>query len=54
MTTAGVFHLKGSVAELRLYHAHLEPAERSQTEAALALRYGLSHASVTRARPSYM
>jgi len=49
---SGVFHLKGSIAELRIFHAHVAPAERSQTEAALALRYGLSHASVSqRAKP---
>jgi len=47
---SGVFHLQGAIAELRLYSAHIDPAERSQTEAALALRYGLSHASVTRAK----
>jgi len=47
---SGVFHLKGAIAELRLFHSHVEPSERSQTEAALALRYGLSHASVSRAK----
>ncbi|KAL1515687.1 hypothetical protein AB1Y20_002304 [Prymnesium parvum] len=45
---SGVFHLKGSIAELRLFNRHMDPAERSQLEAALALRYGLSHASVSR------
>ena len=89
---SGIFHLKGAVAELRLFHSHINPLERSQTEAvrrhcppplaaqplaraalccpprtspastptstpapplwqALALRYGLSHASVSSSKP---
>jgi len=49
---SGVFHLRGSIAELRLYHCHLQAAERTQTEAALALRYGLSHAAVAHMDPA--
>jgi len=49
---SGVFHLKGAVAELRLFHCHLQMDERSRTEAALALRYGLSHASISYSDPN--
>jgi len=40
----GTFFLKGAVAELRLYSCHLADGPRSQMEAALALRYGLTPA----------
>lgn len=41
----GVFFLTGSICELRLFGCHLPPAQRVQTEAALAHRYGLTYSS---------
>jgi len=46
-----MFFLKGSVAELRLYSCHLADGPRSQMEAALALRYGLTPAADKPATP---
>lgn len=42
----GVFFLTGSIAELRLFSCHMPTAQRVQTEAALAHRYGLEYSSV--------
>ena len=39
----GVFFLNGSIAEVRLFHAHLPAPQRVQIEAALARRYGISY-----------
>lgn len=39
----GVFFLNGSIAEMRLFHAHLPSSQRVQIEAALARRYGISY-----------
>jgi len=39
----GVFFLNGALAEIRVYHCHLPKAQRVQTEAALASRFGLSY-----------
>jgi len=41
----GVFYLSGSLAELRLFHCHMPSAQRVQTEAALAQRYGIQYSS---------
>jgi len=40
---SGVFFLNGALAEIRLYHCHMPTAQRVQTEAALAARYGLGY-----------
>jgi len=42
----GTFHLKGAIAEVRLFSCHLAPSPRAQIEAAMALRYGLVPAGV--------
>jgi len=41
----GVFFLNGSLAEIRLFHCHIPTAQRVQTEAALAHRYGIAYSS---------
>jgi len=41
----GVFFLTGSITELRLFSCHLPAAQRVQTEAALAHRYGITYSS---------
>jgi len=48
----GVFFLTGSLAELRLFHCHLPNAQRVQTEAALAQRYGIMYSSAPTPTPS--
>jgi len=45
----GVFFLNGALAEIRVYHCHLPTAQRVQTEAALAARYGLGYSCATQA-----
>lgn len=42
----GVFYLTGALAELRVFGCRMEPAQRVQTEAALAHRYGISYSCV--------
>lgn len=42
----GTYGLRGAIAELRLFSAHLAPGPRAQMEASLALRYGLTRACV--------
>ena len=39
------FHLKGAIAEVRLFSCHLSPTPRAQLEASMALRCGLACAS---------
>lgn len=46
------FFLKGAIAELRLYSCHLTEAPRSQIEAALALRYGITPSGQIPTTPS--
>ena len=47
----GVFFLNGSIAELRLFHAHLPAPQRVQIEAALAQRYGISYSFAMQMSP---
>jgi len=48
----GVFFLTGSLAEMRLFHCHVPSAQRVQTEAALAARYGITYSSAPSPPPS--